>query len=167
MLESIDSSKIGSIPVDNFCKIKSPLQYKNYADWEQPQALRFDKLIECIDNLKGQKPAYMPSVWCTEVFDKLVEPKEIMLVDGFLIYTNDELINQLDKKIFIDVSDEIIFRRRLTRKSNFSSVGYLREVILPASKKYEPLQKSRADKIFDGNKSINEVFKRVKEYLNI
>ena len=44
-----------------------------------------------------------------------VEPTKVIVVDGILIFENEELRNLMDIKIFVDADDDIRFIRRMLR----------------------------------------------------
>jgi uridine kinase len=48
----------------------------------------------------------------------LVEPSPIILIDGILIFTNRELRNLMDIKIYVDTDADVRFIRRLERDMN-------------------------------------------------
>src|SRR3989344_750292 len=135
---------------DNFFK-------KSALNWENPNSLRFDKLINSIKDLRNGKKTYIPNHRCTEVFDMEVKPHKIIIVEGFLLFINKKLNKLFDKKIWVDVSDINILYRRLKRSNNLKKIDYIMNVIIPESKKYEYKQKKEADIIIDGNKSEDDI----------
>ena len=147
---------------DSFFKINAP------NNWENPDSLRFDKLINSIKDLKNGKKTYIPNHRCTEVFDREVKPHKIIIVEGFLLFINKKLNKLFDKKIWVDVSDLNILYRRLKRSNNLKKIDYIMSVIIPESKKYEYQQKKEADIIIDGNKSEEDIAicveKQIKKY---
>lgn len=46
---------------------------------------------------------------------RTVEPKEIVIVEGILIFAEPRLLEQMDIKVFVDTPDDIRFIRRLRR----------------------------------------------------
>lgn len=137
---------------------------------ERPESLMMDRFIYSLKELIRGNSVYIPSKICTEVFDRLVYPKKIIIVDGFLLYVNEEVVNLLDKKIFIEVSDENILSRRIKRGGDFDNYEYTTEICIPESKKYEQVQRERADVIINGNQSregiLKDVDKYIREYIN-
>lgn len=148
------------ICLDKFFKIKAD-------NWESPEALRFDRLLHSIKKLKSGESTHIPSHRFTEIFDRLVKPHQIVLVEGYLLFVNEELNKLFDKKIFVDVSDDNILYRRIKREGNVNSIDYIKNVVIPESKKYEKLQKSKADVIIDGNNSKEEIIKEIDKYIKI
>lgn len=135
-------------------------------NWESPDALRMDRLIYSLQKLKEGKSTHIPSHRWTEIFDKEVFPTKIILVEGYLLFVNPELNKLLDKKIWVDVSDQNIFWRRTLRDGNTNSCNYTMNVVIPESKKYEQIQRNSADFLIDGNKSKDLIINEIKIVLN-
>lgn len=131
--------------------------------WERPGSLRLDKLIESIKNLKSGKETIIPSKACTEVFDKKIEPRQIILLDGFLLYTQKELLDLIDYKIFIDITDEEIIRRRTERNkdSDFGDLNFIKTKVIPISKEYEEQQKKESNLIIPAEQSFEDTKKQI------
>jgi uridine kinase len=170
-LASRYKNHIVRIPCDRFFKIPIPKEVNKTDGWDNhPISIRWDRLICSVRKLKNGEATHIPSKGWTEIFDELVTPKPIILLDGFLIFTNEELVSLIDKKIFIDVSDLNILYRRTLRVNGLPDNGlagmkYTMEKVIPISKKYEKIQRGRADVIVDGNASKEEIRKEIEDYL--
>jgi ADP-ribosylglycohydrolase/dephospho-CoA kinase len=143
---------------DKFFKVKAD-------NWESPDALRMDRLIYSIKKLKNGQPTHIPSHRWTEVFDREVKPHKIIIVEGYLLFVNEELANLFDKKIWVDVSDANIVYRRTKRDSTSKYIDYTVNTVIPESKKYEEIQRNRADIVINGNKSKEEIIQEFEELL--
>jgi uridine kinase len=139
---------------DKFFKVKAD-------NWERPEALRFDRLIYSASKLKQGQSTHIPSHRWTEIFDRKVKPKRVIIIEGYLLFVNKELNKLFDKKIWVDISDQNILWRRTLRDENTSGVEYTMNVVIPESKKYEIPQRKEADIILDGNKSKEEIIGEV------
>jgi len=157
-LEEKYKGKFLHINQDKFFKIKAD-------NWERPESLRIDKLIEAIKRLKAGKNAFIPTHRWTENFDREVKPHEIIIVEGYLLFVNNELNKLFDKKIWVDVSDVNVLYRRMKRFNDFSQLDYTMNVVIPESKKYEVIQKKHADVIIDGNKTKEEIINEIEGYI--
>jgi uridine kinase len=135
---------------DKFFKVKAD-------NWERPEALRFDRLIEAVKLLKNGEKAFIPAHRWTEVFDREVKPHKVIIVEGYLLFVNKELNKLFDKKIWVDVSDVNLLYRRLKRFNEINQLDYAKNVVIPESKKYEEMQRKEADIIVDGNKTKEEI----------
>lgn len=154
---------------DRFFKVYDVAELNRTNGWESPNSIRFDRLIYSVKKLKSGKSTHIPSQGWTEIFDQEIYPKKIVIVEGYLIFTNKELVDLFDLKIFVDVSDINILYRRIKREGNIDCADYTMEKVIPIGKKYEKVQRDCADIIIDGNKSKDDVLKEtekiIKKYL--
>lgn len=157
-LEEKYKSDFLHINQDKFFKVKAD-------NWESPDSLRLDRLIYSIKKLKNGQSTYIPSHRWTEVFDREVEPHKIIIVEGYLLFVDEELSNLFDKKIWVDVSDQNILYRRTKRDGTSKYLDYTMNTVIPESKKYEEIQRKRADIIIDGNKTKKEIIAELEKYL--
>ncbi|KAF9467324.1 P-loop containing nucleoside triphosphate hydrolase protein [Collybia nuda] len=122
----------------------------NVQDWDAaPGAITWPKLIDFLrhvketgeippdhrshDHLNKQKEIKLDDSvrdrWI-EVFEKIKRDKEIKddervvwgLVDGFILYWNEEVMDQLDVRIFLRVPEEVLKKRRHER-SGYHTAG--------------------------------------------
>lgn len=130
-----------------------------------------DRLIHSIRKLKNNISTHIPNHGWTEVFDREVKPRKIIIVEGYLLFVNKELANLFDKKMWVEVSDINLLRRRTKRYSGHGGndytekIGYIVNVVIPESKKYEKLQRERADVIVNGNNSKEQIRKDVERHM--
>jgi uridine kinase len=164
-LEKKYNKHIVRISLDRFFKIYNPKELDETDGWESPASIRWDRFIYSLKKLKDGKSTHIPSKGWTEEFDELKEPKEIVIVEGYLIFTNEEVVDLLDKKIFVEVSDLNILYRRTLREGNIEGMQYTIKKVIPISKRYEDLQRKEADIIIDGNKSIEEISKEIEKHI--
>lgn len=159
------------LKMDVFFKSKTRCNYKGYSCIEHTDCIRFDHLIETIKALKKGQGCVIHSEtpWLSqgdiEISTEDLRTKNLVIVEGFLLFAEKQLADLCDIRIFIDVSDLNILHRRLLRQ-NMYGIRYIYDVIIPVSKEYEQKQKGSADIIFDGNQSKREVLKNVGTYLN-
>lgn len=145
--------------MDIFFKNKTNCPYgKNrYECWEHTDVIRFDHLFEVISSLKNgcgviieDRSLWYGSYDCA-IFPHDLYESRIIIVQGYLLFTDKKLVDLFDSKIFLDVSDENI----LDRRKNYDSEGYIQKVVIPVSKRYA-YQSKAADKRFDTNNNTPE-----------
>jgi uridine kinase len=156
-------SDVLHIQQDKFFKIPDA----KYQHWETPDVLRNDRLIYSIKKLKNNQPTHIPSHRWTEIFDKQIYPKKYIIVEGYLLFAVDELYSLFDKRIWVDVSDVNMLYRRLKRDGNINGIDATMNPVIYQSKKYEPIQRSRANIIIDGNQSKSQIVEEFRRKLNI
>lgn len=100
-------------------------------NFDHPSSIEFKLLIEHIDRLQKGKSIPMPIysyVTCARAKETIeVKPTNVLIVEGILILTNEELRKRFDIKIFVDadVDDRlmrIIWRDIEERGRNFKEV---------------------------------------------
>lgn len=163
-LESKYPNKILHIKSDKFFVTLDKHEIEDL--WERPESIRMDKLINSITELKQGKDTDIPSKACTEIFDNKISPKEIILIDGFLLYVQKELTDLFDYKIFIDITDEEIIRRRTERNkdTDFGNIDFIKTKVIPRSKEYEQQQKDNSDLIVSTDEALEEIEEKIQKY---
>ncbi|PIN86884.1 hypothetical protein COV19_02660 [Candidatus Woesearchaeota archaeon CG10_big_fil_rev_8_21_14_0_10_44_13] len=147
-----------NINQDKFFKVKAD-------NWESPESLRIDRLIYSIKKLRNGESTHIPSHRWTEVFDREVIPPKVIIVEGYLLFADEELSKLFDKKIWVDVSDANIIYRRTKRDGTSKHIDYTMNKVIPESKRYEEIQRKRADIIIDGNKTKEEIIQEFERYI--
>ena len=106
----------------------------------------------------------MPSKAFTEKYDKKLKPNKIILVEGFLIYTNQKLVSLIDKKIFLDIDDNKIISRRLSRNI-YEDEDFIQKAVIESAKKYKELQINGSDIIINANSNIEEIYLEIEKHI--
>ncbi len=96
-----------------------PLSERRKQNFDHPASLETELMIRHIDALrKGYKidlPVY-DFVAHTRAEETIpVSPKKIILIDGILIFSEPDLLELMDIKIFVDTDDDVRLLRRLRR----------------------------------------------------
>ncbi|HZJ46471.1 MAG TPA: uridine kinase [Pyrinomonadaceae bacterium] len=121
ILESVSADQVVFIQQDSYYRnLKDlPLDYRQLANFDHPDALDNDLLVNHVRKLKAGEPIDLPlydfrtNNRMSEV--RAVEPKPIVIVEGILIFAEPRLLEQMDIKVFVDTPDDIRFIRRLRR----------------------------------------------------
>lgn len=121
ILESVKASEVVFIQQDSYYRnLKDlPLDYRHVANFDHPDALDNDLLVNHIRKLRAGESVELP------IYDfrthtranetRSVEPRPIVIVEGILIFADPRLLEQMDIKVFVDTPDDIRFIRRLRR----------------------------------------------------
>jgi uridine kinase len=121
LLEHLPNEVAQILGQDNYYRDQSHKFDKDggAVNFDHPDALELDLLASQIDQLKSGQHVHVPMydfVSHTRLTKTiLVEPPKILLVDGTLIYSNDNICNVLDEMVFIEVEESIRYERRLKR----------------------------------------------------
>ncbi len=158
IIENLPKDSVAVLSQDSYYKDQSdlPLEERQKINFDHPNALEFDLLIEHIKRLREGKPIEQPIysyLTCTRAKETIhVEPKKVIIVEGILVLTVPELREQFDIKVFVDApSDDrlirVIYRDMAERgrdvatvlKRYQDTVKPMHEQFIEPSKKYADL----------------------------
>ena len=120
---------IDSLPVNTVSLVAQDAYYwdnghlsqeeKKQINFDHPDSIEWPLLIEQLDQLRSGKPIDMPTytyVTCARGKETIVvEPREVIIVEGILILTNEELRNRCDIKIYVDADNDDRLMRIIQR----------------------------------------------------
>jgi len=121
ILDSLGRDKIAFLPHDAYYRDQKdiPLAERAKVNYDHPDSLETELLVEHILRLKGGRPVEMPvydfTTYTRREITNRVEPRPVVLVEGILIFVEKHLRELFDMKIYIDTDPDIRFIRRLTR----------------------------------------------------
>jgi len=121
ILSEINSESVFLLDHDSYYKDQSHLPFEERAkiNYDHPDALDNDLLVKHLLTWKKgrsfQKPVY-DFVTCTRSRETLnVEAREILVLEGFLIFVDPRLREMCDIKIFVDTEPDVRIIRRIER----------------------------------------------------
>lgn len=157
------------ITLDDYWKDSSGFKRKQgYKNWELPENIDFDLLLANLEDLKKGKETSIP---ICEKFKfkeyKKIKPKKFIILEGFLLFFDKKIREMFDLKIYLDLSEEEIINRRITRSRSEKPERefYYRNVVVEEHKKYGEPTKKYSDLIIDGKGEIKESLKNILEKL--
>jgi uridine kinase len=121
VISRVGPHHIAYLPHDAYYKDLShlPPNQRAQVNFDHPDSLDNDLLIEHIRKLKVYEavdlPVYDFSIHSRTQKTIHVEPQNIILVEGILIFAEPELRKLFDAKIFVDTDADLRFIRRLQR----------------------------------------------------
>jgi uridine kinase len=135
--EALQKSKnVAYLIHDDYYKNLSHLTFEERSkqNFDHPNSLDTDLLIQHIKDLKMGHTVYVPQYDFSTHLRKvpnynnednsgesgasgvsITKPKPIILVEGILIFSNQELVNELDMKVYVDAESDIRLIRRISR----------------------------------------------------
>ncbi|MCQ2271742.1 MAG: uridine kinase [Bacteroidales bacterium] len=188
---SVVNKIIASIPQEQVAVLSQDAYYKDQGEltqeqreqinFDHPSAIEWPLMIQQILELKAGKSVEMPTysyVVCRRGTETItVNPAEVLIVEGILIFTNPELCDILDIKIFVDTeADErlirIIQRDVKERGRNLDkSIRHYRTYVKPMHESFiEPTKKFADIIIPEGGhnvKGIDILTSKIKQTLGI
>ncbi|HEY7784749.1 MAG TPA: uridine kinase, partial [Pyrinomonadaceae bacterium] len=121
ILDTVRASEVVFIQQDSYYRnlVDLPLDFQQVANFDHPDAIDNDLLVNHVRKLKAGEPIELP-IYDFKTNTRLaetrrVEPKPIVIVEGILIFADHRLLEQMDIKVFVDTPDDIRFIRRLRR----------------------------------------------------
>ena len=106
---------------DNYYKDNSnlPFEERTKQNYDHPSAFDTELLIEHLKMLKEGKEIDMPTYSFVEHIRSNdvvhITPTRVIILEGILIFENEELRNMMDMKIFVDTDADVRFIRRMSR----------------------------------------------------
>lgn len=151
-----------------------PLSERAHLNYDAPEALEFDLMVRHLEELKNGNTALCPVYDFTlhTRSDKVtkIEPRPIILIDGILIFHDQNLRDCMDLKIYVETdADERILRRAKRdmqeRGRDLDSVidQYL-TTVKPMHNTYVKPTRIFADIILNGGKN-EQAFKLVRNQI--
>ncbi len=147
---------------DNYYKKHENMTYDERAkiNYDAPQAFETDLMIEHIRALKNGEtvlcPVYDYSVHNRSDKVTAIEPAEVIIIEGILIFENEELRSLMDIKVFVDTDADERILRRIERdvcereRSLESVITQYRTTVKPMHERYVEPSKKYADIIVVG-----------------
>lgn len=110
------------IPQDSYYKDSShlPMEERQKVNFDHPDSIDFELLIQHLKDLKAGKSIEQPVysyITCSRSKTETitVNPAEVIIVEGILIFCCAELRDQMDIKIFVDADDDDRLMRVMAR----------------------------------------------------
>jgi uridine kinase len=121
ILKRVGAQHIALLPHDAYYKDgdKLPIDQRGQVNFDHPNSLDTPLLIEHIQQLKSGQPIAMP-VYDFKTNSRTAEtihidPMQVIIVEGILIFAEPVLCPLFDVKIFVDTDADVRFIRRLQR----------------------------------------------------
>lgn len=118
ILKKLNVEGVNILSQDNYYHDNQNLSIaeREALNYDHPKSIDFDLLLQHVKDLKNGKsidqPVYSFVTHCRTGDHVLIEPKSVLIVEGILVLTNKELLNEFDLKLFVHAdSDERLIRR--------------------------------------------------------
>ena len=121
IINELPDGEVGVISQDSYYKDTSHLSYDERIkiNFDHPRSIDFELLVEHLKALKINTPVNQP-VYSFVKHNRtgdtiLTHPRKVMIVEGILIFTNPELREMFDIKLFVHADTDERLIRRLKR----------------------------------------------------
>ncbi len=168
---------------DNYYKCNDDLSYdqRRLLNYDHPDAFDTHLMVEQIQQLlKGNTiecPTYDFAQHNRAEKTLKIEPKNVILIEGILIFTNEQLRNLMDVKIFVDTDADVRILRRVIRdvkkrgRTLDSVVSQYLTTVKPMHEAFVEPSKRYADIIVpEGGKNVvalDMITKRVEHHISL
>jgi len=121
ILESVSRDEVIFLQQDSYYRDldRMPLDYRRKVNFDHPDAIDNDLLVEHVRELKAGRavelPVYDFKTHARRPETLRTEPRPIIIVEGILVFNDERLRREMDVKVFVDTPDDIRFIRRLRR----------------------------------------------------
>ena len=122
IMERLKAEKVVVIPQDSYYKDSSDLtdEVKRNHNFDHPDAIDWELLSKQLADLKNghsiEQPVYS-YISCSRSKTETVkvEPADVIIIEGILVFTCKELRDQMDIKVFVDADDDDRLMRVMAR----------------------------------------------------
>ena len=174
--------KVSILRHDDYYKSQKDLSFaeREKLNYDHPNAFDNDLLISHINLLKQGKsincPKYDYALHDRSDRTEQIESTEVILLEGILIFENQELLNELDMKIYVDTDADVRIIRRILRDVNErgrtleSVITQYLTTVKPMHESFVEPSKKKADIIIpEGGKNpvaYEIIINKIETYLN-
>lgn len=121
IIKAVGVDSVALIDQDSYYRdlshLSVPERRKN--NFDHPDAVEFELMIQHVQALKErksiEKPVYSFQTSTRTGGKQVIEPAEVVIVEGILILWDEALRSTMDIKVFVDTDDDIRLVRRLLR----------------------------------------------------
>ena len=167
---------------DNYYKRHDDIPYEERCklNYDEPSAFDTSLMVYHLDQLRHgyaiECPVYDFTVHNRSSETIHIVPKKVIIVEGILIFENEELRNLMDIRIFVDTDADIRLCRRIKRDVNKrgrsleSVLAQYQQTVKPMQERYVEPSKKYADLVVpEGGKNLvalNMITGHIQHYLD-
>src|SRR6476619_4557106 len=121
IVDAVGAERVVLVEQDSYYRdlADMPLDERHQANFDHPDSLDSNLMVNHILRLKQGLPAEMP------LYDfkthtrtqniEIIEPRPVVIVEGILIFSEPRVLDLLDVRVFVDTPDDVRLMRRLRR----------------------------------------------------
>ena len=175
------SDEVTVVTHDNYYKAHDEMTYdeRSRLNYDHPNAFDTELMIEHLKLLKEGKPVECP-IYDYTIHNRskntlTIAPAKVIIVEGILIFENEELCEQMDIRIFVDTDDDLRIIRRIRRdvmeraRSLDSVINQYLDTVKPMHEQFvEPSKKNASIIVPEGGRNevaLNMILNQVRSHL--
>ncbi|MFQ3307260.1 MAG: uridine kinase [Candidatus Midichloriaceae bacterium] len=123
IINEFKNTEVLILRADMYYKDSSHLPYEKrlVQNYDHPDAVDNDLLVDHIKKLKDNQPIESPiydfTIHVRKKETTTINPCPIIILEGILLFANDDILKELDIKIFVDTPLDICLSRKIYRDS--------------------------------------------------
>ena len=173
-----EEKALAILPLDSYNRDHSDLSLADRAkiNFDHPDAFEHDLYLKHLALLKQGEavdiPVYDFSTHSRTTEVERIEPAELIIGEGHLLFVIPEVVREFELRIFISAPEELRLKRRLERdvsergRTPESIRSQFASPVSPMHDKYIEPSSSLADLILDGSAPIEESLEKVLECID-
>lgn len=177
IVEALPAGEVNVLPQDSYYKDSShiPPEERQKINFDEPAAFEWDLLINQLKDLKHGKDIEVPTysyLTCTRQQETIpMHPRDVVLVEGILVFSDKRLRDMMDIKVFVDADADDRLIRVINRdciergRTPQLVVERYERVLKPMHNKYIEPAKKYADIIIPQGGNNTVAIKLLKEYI--
>lgn len=177
IINSFPAGEVAVIPQDSYYKDSShiPPEERSKINFDEPDAIEWTLLEKHLDELKKGHAVEMPTysyISCTRQPETVhVDPCEVVIIEGILVLSQEELRDKMDVKVFVDADADdrlirVIARDCIQRgRTPQMVIDRYQEVLKPMHDMYIAPSKRYADLIVPQGGSNHVAIKLLTDYI--
>lgn len=121
IIDLLPKGEVVVIPQDSYYRDNShlPLEQRQEINFDHPDSIEFELLIQHVKDLKAGRPIEQPIysyLTCARAPETIkIEPRHVIIIEGILIFTCEELRKLMDIKVFVDADADDRLSRVIAR----------------------------------------------------
>ena len=158
ILQNLNANEVNVLSQDNYYHDNTHLSLKEREklNYDHPKSIDFDLLVKHVQALKNgesiEQPIYSFVTHTRTGNHVLVEPREVLIVEGILVLTSKELLKEFDLKVFVHADNDERLIRRIRRDTQERGRD-LEEVL----HRYQTTLKPMHDEFIEPSKSYADI----------
>ena len=158
ILQNLNANEVNVLSQDNYYHDNThlSLQEREKLNYDHPKSIDFDLLLNHVQALKNgesiEQPIYSFVTHTRTGNHVLVEPREVLIVEGILVLTSKELLKEFDLKVFVHADNDERLIRRIRRDTQERGRD-LEEVL----HRYQTTLKPMHDEFIEPSKSYADI----------
>jgi uridine kinase len=121
VIKALGAGSMCAIDMDGYYRnfAHLPMEERKAINWDHPDAFDWDLLIDHLTRLSQRqaidKPVYDFVTHTRSSSTQRVEPSDVVVVDGILLFVDERVRDLCDVKVFVDADADIRLIRRIKR----------------------------------------------------